>query len=377
MKRFAIWGTGFAAKKAYRLLKAEGFDVAFFADRDINRQGQTLFNLPIKSPEALLTAADNGEINAVVLAFRNVYFKETSALFKDYNDFELYVIPTYVQVFFDRYESMEKCLIKVEHQKPRIKQFDVNLVDHCNMKCRGCLRLSNLVKEPFYADFNRMIKDFKRMKELFWGVERLKLMGGEPMLSPDLCDYIKEARRIFPDADIMVTTNALLINEDCKELFKAMRENYVFFDISLYPPMEKRIAYVEDVLQSEGVWYFINHSKGNFYKVMSSNPDYDMDEAYDKCTAKNCHHLRDGKLSTCSRPQYAHIMNERYGVDIPTWDGVWDIYNLNMDLWELDAKLSKGFEACKYCAPPHEFKWDRADDKTAEMGDWFVDVERK
>ena len=89
------------------------------------------------------------------------------------------------------------------------------------------------------------------------------------MLSPDLCSYIKEARRIFPDADIMVTTNALLVNKNCKELFKVMRENYIFFDISLYAPMDGTIHNVEDVLQSEGVWYFVNHSKGNFYKVMS------------------------------------------------------------------------------------------------------------
>lgn len=361
-------------KKAYRLLKEQAdVQVVFFADRDEKKRQEKLFGLPIKSPEELLKAVDDGEINAVVLAFNNVYFKETSAVFRHCQDLELYVIPRYVQSFFTRYDSMEHCLIKVDHTKPRIKQFDVNLVDHCNMKCRGCLRLSNLVSEPFYADFGRMVKDWERMKELFWGVERLKLMGGEPMLSPDLCDYIRESRRIFPDADIMVTTNALLINENCKELFKVMRENYIFFDISLYSPMDDHIGKVEDVLQSEGVWYFINHSKGNFYKVMSTKPDYDMDEAYEKCTAKNCHHLREGRLSVCSRPQYVQIMNERYGTEIPTWDGVWDIYDLDMDAWELDAKLSKGFEACKYCSPPVEFKWSRADEKTAKMDDWFVD----
>lgn len=374
-KRFAIWGTGIVGKKAYRLLKEqENVQIVSFADKDKEKRNREVLGLPVKSPEELLEAVNNNEVDAVVLAFQNEFFKEASAIFRHCREeFELYVIPRYVQTFFDRYESMQYCLIMVDHTKPRIKQFDVNLVDHCNMKCKGCLRLSNLVKEPFYADFDRMINDWKRMKELFWGVERLKLMGGEPMLSPELCEYISYARKIFPDADIMVTTNALLINENCKELFKVMRENFVFFDISLYAPMDERIAYVEDLLQSESVWHAINHSKGNFYKVMSSKPDYDMDEAYENCTAKNCHHLREGKLSVCSRPQYVHIMNERFGTDIPTWDGVWDIYNLKMDAWELDAKLSKGFEACKYCAPPVEFKWQRADDKTAQKDDWFVD----
>ncbi len=376
MKRFAIWGTGAVGEKVYHLLEKQSeVQVVCFADRDSRKQKEK-FGLRVLSPEKLVDLAENKEVDAVVLAFQNVYFKESSALFRYCQNLEGYVVPRYVQTFFDTYDTMEACLVKTDFSKPRIKQFDVNLVDHCNMKCKGCLRLSNLVDKPFYADFKRMIKDWERMKELFWGVERLKLMGGEPMLSPDLCAYIKEARRIFPDADIMVTTNALLINENCKELFQTMKENYVFFDVSLYVPMEGQIDKVEAILQKEGVWYFINHTKGNFYKVMSASPDYDIDEAYEKCTAKNCHHLREGKLSVCSRPQYAHIMNERYGTQIPTQDGGWDIYSLDMDAWALDAKLSRGFEACKYCSPPVEFKWARADEKTAKMDDWFVESGR-
>jgi hypothetical protein len=92
---------------------------------------------------------------------------------------------------------------------------------------------------------------------------------------------------------------------------------------------------------------------------------------YEACQAKNCHHLREGKLSVCSAPQYAHYMNERYGVNMPTEDGVFDIYD-DIDPWELDNKLSHSFESCRYCAPPVEFEWDRADFKTAKMEDWFV-----
>lgn len=106
---------------------------------------------------------------------------------------------------------------------------------------------------------------------------------------------------------------------------------------------------------------------------MSKTPDYDADKMYDACMAKNCHHLREGKISVCSRPQYAHIINERYGVSLPTDSGVWDIYDENIDAWELDEKLSSSFEACKYCAPPVSYEWGRADDKTAKYEDWFVE----
>lgn len=373
MKRVAIWGTAECGQKVFDMLKSHPeMKVAVFADRDIHKQGELMCGLDIIAPEKVLTLVNNGKIDVVIFAFKNFFVKDAASMFRDCN-IEAYMVPRYIQTFFEEYISVEESLIPIDLSKPRIKQFDVNLVDHCNMKCKGCLRYSNLVDKPYFADFDKMIADWIRIRELFWGVERLKLMGGEPMLSPDLCRYIKYAREIFPDADIMVTTNALLINENCTELFRVMKENYCFFDISLYAPMQERIGKVEEILQKNGVWYEINDSKGDFYKVLSREPKYDMNEAYEKCTARNCHHLREGKLSVCSRPQYAYIMNEMYHTNIPGDDGVWDIYHLDMDAWELDEKLSTGFEACKYCAPPVAYEWDRATIENAQMSDWFVD----
>lgn len=373
MKRFAIWGTAECGQKVYKLLEdVQEIEIVAFADKDEKKQKSQLYGKRIISPELLLEWAKDEKIDGVVFAFRNLYFKEAAKAFRQCPKLEAYIVPRYVQNFYKEYDSFEKCLVKIELKKPRLKQFDVNLVDHCNMKCKGCLRFSNLVDEPFYADYDQMISDWERIKELFWGVERLKLMGGEPMLSPRLCDYIREARRIFPDADIMVTTNALLINETCTKLFEVMRENYCYFDISLYEPMEKRMHEVERILNENGVWYFINNTKGDFYKVMSDEPKYDADLMYERCAAKNCHHLREGKISVCSRPQYAHIINGLYKTQLPIEDGVWNIYD-EEDGWELDRKLSKSFEACKYCAPPVSYEWGRATSKTAKKEDWFVE----
>lgn len=371
--RVAIWGAAECGKKVLDLLKRQKeTEIVAVADKAAAKQEKDWEGYKVCAPECLIEMVENKEIDSIVFAFLNRYFKEATALFKDCVDVNAYIVPSHVQRFMDRFESMEDCLVKIDLSKPRLRQFDVNLVDHCNMKCKGCLRFSNLVTEPFFADFDRMIRDWERIKELFWGVERIKLMGGEPLLSPDIIRYVEEARRIFPDADIMITTNAILINERQTKLFDAMKKNNCFFDISLYAAMEKKEQTIRDILDQYGVWYQINYTKGDFYKVMSAEGKYDMEQAYADCTAKNCHHLREGKLSVCSRPQYVHIMNDRYGTRIPTWDGVWDIYDLHMDAWELDEKLSSPFEACKYCAPPESYQWARADCINAEMSDWFV-----
>ena len=50
---------------------------------------------------------------------------------------------------------------------------------------------------------------------------------------------------------------------------------------------------------------------------------------------------------------------------------MWNIYE-EKDGWELDGKLSSSFEACKYCAPPVNYAWGRADSKMAKREDWYV-----
>ena len=322
-------------------------------------------------PESLVDKAQRGEIDVVFFTFRNQFVKEAAALFKGISGVQGYMLPTHATRNGNKIDA--NSFVAIDFTKPRLKQFDVNVADHCNMKCKGCLRYSNIVETPFFADYERMIKDWKRIKELFWGVERVKLMGGEPLLNPDLGKYVKKSREIFPDADIMVTTNALLISDKIKDLFEIMKDNNVFFDISLYKPMEDHEDRLREILERNNVWYEMNYSKGNFYKIRSVKPIYDPDEMYERCAAKNCHHLREGKLSVCSAPQYACYMNERFGTSLPENDGVYDIYNLDMDSWELDKCLSRSFESCRYCAPPVEFKWDRADAKTCKMSDWFVE----
>ena len=325
MEKIIIWGSGDCGQRVARMLQdINDKKIVAIVDKAKERWGQSACGIEIKSLETMFKLLDNNEADSVIFAFDSKFFKEATAMLKAYSQVKGYVVPRWL-LYFEKEFQWEQ-LVEIDLSKPRLKQFDVNIADHCNMKCKGCLRFSNLVDKPVFADYDRMIKDWERLKDLFWGVQRIKLMGGEPMLNPDLCKYIVEARRIFPDADIMVTTNAILINEKCVELFETMKKNYVYFDISLYEPMEKHLGRVEEILKSSNVWYVVNHSKGDFSKIICDKPLYDKDEAYRTCFASHCHHLREGKISVCSRPQYIHILNERYGTAIPDWDGVWNIY---------------------------------------------------
>lgn len=65
--------------------------------------------------------------------------------------------------------------------------FELHVCEQCNLKCRGCDNFSCLVKENNFYDINVFRKDLLRLKELFENhVERITLLGGEPLLNPEL-----------------------------------------------------------------------------------------------------------------------------------------------------------------------------------------------
>ena len=43
--------------------------------------------------------------------------------------------------------------------------FEVLLTSHCNLKCRGCMRYSNIAKQEFYS-FEDIKKDFANFKRI-------------------------------------------------------------------------------------------------------------------------------------------------------------------------------------------------------------------
>ena len=86
---------------------------------------------------------------------------------------------------------------------------EVHIVDHCNLRCAECCSLSPLLPEHYVKP-----EDMRHDLELATRVVKptyLKLVGGEPLLHPNIIDCLQSAR---PFADILsVTTNAILLEK--------------------------------------------------------------------------------------------------------------------------------------------------------------------
>lgn len=376
MGRIAVWGSGDTAEKIWKLVDAKNLGkIVICADADKAKQGKLFHGMEIISPIDLqgMILGKEMEIDSVIFAIRNVYLEESTSYFRFCRNLKGYIISDFVY-FEHEYRDIQKTLIEIDMTKPRLHEVQTDVLRHCNLKCKACMLYSNLIERPWFSNQQSVIDDWKRLKELFWGVYRFRILGGEPLLNPDIVPYAESARIIFPDSSIWIVTNGLLIQEskEMEELFATMRKYNIGFDISVYEPLVGQLGRIEKLLHENEVRYNLNMSKGEFYKILRRDPDQSPEEAHARCLSKNCHDIKDGKIYVCPRPSHIGVINTTFGTSYPTDCGGYDLYK-NYDGWELKRKLHSAFSFCAYCAPPQSFEWERSNSDTARLEDWIAE----
>ena len=310
--------------------------------------------------ETIIFILDNRVIKAISEAFKNI--KKTA-----------YMIPYYHKSCDDI--SLSELLVKTDVQKPRLKMVQLNITQHCNLNCKGCANYSNLVKAPQFNDFQRLTATLRQLKNFFWGIEKIKIMGGEPLLNKELPLYISTIRTIFPDSEIEIATNGILLPKLDESLFSCVKKNNARFVISLYPAEQEREEDIKAILDKAQVEYRIYKFKGSFMKYLSEKPFYSKEEGFQNCPAKECYCIEGEELAVCARPLYIKRLNERFDLSIDDTEGKINLFTTQMTAWEIEKWLKTPFNTCSYCAPKQFFKWERNITNQAEKSDWIIDPE--
>ena len=114
-----------------------------------------------------------------------------------------------------------------------VNNVDVHVINSCNLHCHGCNHLTNYgYGGPFTAE--ELIDWIEPWKDRLY-FKRISLMGGEPLLNPDLKDICIAYRRLFPQKEtkLRVITNGILITK-CPWLKELIQEYYVHIQVSLH-----------------------------------------------------------------------------------------------------------------------------------------------
>lgn len=118
--------------------------------------------------------------------------------------------------------------------KPKI---DVQVCDHCNLRCAGCLHFAPLAQEHF-LDLDEYARDLAQLVAIegiggYFG--SIVLMGGEPLLHPDIIEVVRTTRAHLPSERIDLCTNGLLLKRMDDTFWDAITQCEVNIIISPYP----------------------------------------------------------------------------------------------------------------------------------------------
>ena len=371
--RIAIFGTdyfGVFLKTAYEINKPAGLEfICYGTDRPDAAKKQD--GLPVFSVEKLGEMYKSGEIHAVILAIHHAKLHPSACKLMLQGIFDLYYLPHY---YYDLSvdEFTFDYLERIDTPKPRLDYLEFHLADHCNLNCKGCAHLSN-ISEPRFANLEQYTKDMIRLRELFWGIERIRLMGGEPLLNRQLPDFIEATRACFPDADLHVVSNGLILNNEQSELLKTMHENHCSFNISQYPPSTQRIKQIQALCNLYGVTCLVSSPVNVFRTCIDPEGSQVPAESYQKCDVTHCTFLREGTLSNCIMPYILPRFSELYGKSMTAGAAdIIDIHNPDIDGLAILEKLHAPIECCKYCntSDIKVYPWDTAPKGKALPEDW-------
>lgn len=213
-------------------------------------------------------------------------------------------------------------------------QFYIN--NDCNLACKHCVSYNNFDFKGYYKWKDSEHKNQRWPR--FINPGRISILGGEPYLNPDLLNWTKGVRSLWPDHDqITVATNGTLFDRSkIKQYTKEIIKMKVQIEISVHDPGqhkkieqdffrildEESIRYeVFDVwddytsskdkkrvidLNTEQVlgtistaYYFENISIESQDRAVIRFYSSDEKKAHDNCLSRECHYIINGDLYKC------------------------------------------------------------------------------
>jgi organic radical activating enzyme len=228
---------------------------------------------------------------------------------------------------------------------------EVNATLHCNMRCTSCSHLAPLFRRTNVDPL--ALHDSLAMLADSYHASYTKILGGEPLLHPDLIGVIEAVRSSKVSDTVLVCTNGTLLDRAPPAFWQAVDT----VEISVYPsrPISpERMRGFEALAREHGTDLVVNHY--SHFRVAYSEQGTDSDtlvrEIFDTCKLAHVwlsHTVVDGWLYRC--PQSVFLPEQLAHSD---WDRTVDGIEIEQGpafVRELLAFLNRNtpLRACRRC----------------------------
>lgn len=148
-------------------------------------------------------------------------------------------------------------------EKIAIKYFEVFANYGCNLRCIGCSSFCDYMVEGI-PNWETIEHDLKKWADIL-NVENIGVLGGEPLMNPDLYKWLEGIRNIYNNSTMLLVTNGLLLDR-WPDLIKKM--------IDLSPGEVMITLHVDYAEIIEKIQRQIKNSKYRFIKKAHKDQAY-------------------------------------------------------------------------------------------------------
>ncbi len=274
-----------------------------------------------------------------------------------------------------RGEDPQFLLDKVRNQilkfvpRPALEYLIFNICDHCNLNCMGCDHFA-CIADPYNVPYEILHNDIERMGEIMEHdyIMQIAVMGGEPLLHPDLFAILRDVRENFPYAVIRLTTNAILLLQQKEEFWKTCRDYNITIVNTKYP-IKLDYERIKAKCAEERVEFRFFEGTGDdtvkttSKKIINLEGTEDTIRRFAECNVSNYgNFVMEGKFYECPFScQSYRIFNKKFNKKLRMKeDDYLDIYKIK-DKQEIFQFTAKPKQYCRYCGDfIRWFEWQRS-----------------
>ncbi len=388
--KVAIYGAGGYGQYIYHEIKNNihaKLSVAFWIDNLWKKKNNLMIDpevceLPVCSEERFFLEHKYNEIDGIVVAIDDRRTAEQivlSLLLHGYDSIYLALPQGFLPKIpiLDDEGNLGPCVKYYKEIKPSFQAGEIVnflVTDYCNLRCKRCGNFSNLAKENNCLNLNEFESYLIQLRKKINVVPRIQLLGGEPLLNPQLNQYIFLTRKYFPETWIDIVTNGLLIPQMGQKLIDAMISCNVHYFISQYPPTRRQLDKIIAFLEEKGISYFITEPILQFEKPLTLKHQTGK-EAYQKrdLTDCMCHTIKNGRMGC---PLLMTLYDnkdyfELYITEEEFENSSIDLMSSSVNGWDIIKYCRRPAPLCRFCNPDREnVAWETGQPHKEE---WFSD----
>jgi hypothetical protein len=230
-----------------------------------------------------------------------------------------------------------------------LKELSVYITDSCALSCDGCISFNNYALGGHLA-LTEEVRERIRTWARLVSVDRLYIIGGEPLSHPDLAQWMQIVEESWPESRWTIVTNGrglesrtaevqtwieqgwdLEVSSHSREDFAQVQAWWAgLVDDMMEPTVAQRLkdhmGVTDYWTDSEGAPIMQIGLRDLFYApthqvkdgVIVWNKLTSVRRSHNLCPAKNCTHLVDGRMYSCPVQATAPRLAQRYTIEGPT-----------------------------------------------------------